>query len=183
MGQPLQGDVYPFKTIFNYVQGSVPNFRLGTLTVNDASITIAGKAVTRYEIQVPVLIACLFLRLGFLIAYFVMEYGVRKDELISVGWEQVRQVVTNARKQRLCLVYEAPNYKGVVKTFSLTTKMESPQYEAFLAAAQKRLPGRVAEGKLRAWTSPPVWVFCAGALIGLVFVGILMLTDSLKGSH
>ena len=161
----------------------MPNFRLGTLTVNDSGITIAGKAVMRSEIQVPILIACLFLRLGFLIAYFIMEYGVRKDEMLSVGWAQIQQVVTNARKQRICLVYEAPNYKSVVKTFSLTTKIEPQQYEAFLASAQQRLPGRVAEGKLRAWTSPPVWVFCAGILIGLVFVGVLLLTDNLNGSH
>lgn len=161
----------------------MPNFRLGTLTVNDSGITIAGKAVPRYEIQVPILIACLFLRLGFLIAYCIMEYGVRKDELLSVGWGQIRQIVTNARKQRVCLVYEAPNYKGVVKTFSLTTRMEPPQYEAFLATARQRLPGRVTEGKLRAWTSPPVWVFCGGILISLVVIGILLLTDSLSGSH
>ena len=170
--------VVPFKTVFAYVEGSVPLFRAGTLAFGEGGVTIQGKAVPRYEIQVPVIAALFFLRIGWLIAYLVMEYGVRGDALLNVAWNQVRRVVLVPRKRRICLVYDAPNYKGVVKPFSLTTKLDPGAYDAYAAAASQHIPDRVAEGKLRAWTSPVVWTVCAGILISLVVLGILFAVDS-----
>ena len=170
-----QAQTYPFKTLLNYVQGSVTNFRVGTVTLYPEGATIQGKAVIRYEIQVPILIVCLLLRLGFLVAYAIMEYGLRRDEMVNVPWSDVRLLVLSPKKQRACLVYDAPNYKQVVKTFSLAFKLEPALYDRFVASVRQSIPERVQEGKLRAWTSPPVWVFCGGALVGLAILLIVFL--------
>ena len=172
-----QAVTFPFKTLLSYVQGSVPDFRVGTVTLYPEGVTIQGKAVVRSEIQVPVLIACLFLRLGFFIAYAIMEYAIRRDEVLSVPWASIKRIVTVPKKRRVCLVYSAPNYKGVVKTFSLAFKLEPVQYAAFVSAAQRQVPDRLGEGKLRAWTSPRVWVFCGGALVGLLILLVVALTS------
>ncbi len=178
-----QALTFPFKTLFLYVKpSSVPLLRVGTLTLFPEGISLQGKAVTRYEIQVPILIATLLLR-GFLIAYVLMEYAIRRDAFVNVAWSEVRGITLVPKKRRVCVVYDAPNYKSVVKTFSLAFRLDPAQYEAFVAAAQTFLPGRVSEGKLRAWTSPPVWVFCAGLLGVLAFLGItyLLSPHSLAG--
>ena len=170
-----QAQTYPFKTLLNYVQGGVTNFRVGTVTLYPEGATIQGKAVIRYEIQVPILIVCLLLRLGFLVAYAIMEYGLRRDEMVNVPWSDVRLLVLSPKKQWVCLVYDTPNYKQVVKTFSLAFKLEPALYDRFVASVRQSIPERVQEGKLRAWTSPPVWVFCGGALVGLAILLIVFL--------
>ncbi len=173
-----QARTYPFKTLLKYVQGSVPNFRVGTVSLLPEGVVIHGKSVVRYEIQVPILIACLLLRLGFIIAYATMEYGVRRDERMTIDWANIRSLVLAPKKQQVCLVYDAPNYKGVIKTFSLAFKLDPALYESFAANVRESLPDRVQEGKLRAWTSPPVWVFCGGVVAGLVVLLILFVVSS-----
>lgn len=168
---------FPFKTLFFYVKpSSVPNFRVGTVALYPEGISIQGKAVTRYENQVSILIISLFLRL-FLVAYLIMEYAIRRDEMVNVPWASVQEVALVPKKRYICLVYSAPNYKGVVKKFSLTFRPEPAYYAAFVENIQTFLPGRVTEGQLRRWTSPPVRVFCGGLLVVLIFLGILFATS------
>ena len=168
-----QSLTFPFKTLFLYVKpSSVPTFRQGTLTLSPEGVSIQGKAVTRYEIQLPILAATFFLRL-FLLVYLLLEYAIRHDEFLNVPWADVRGATLVPKKRRVCLVYDAPNYKGVIKTFSLAFRPDPAYYDTLVGSLQTFLPGRVLEGKLRAWTSPPVWVFCAGLLLVLVVIGIV----------
>ncbi len=162
-----QGQTYPFRTWFGYVRGSVPDFRVGILTLSPEGVLIQGKAVVRSEIQVPILMACLLLRFGFLIAYVALEYGFRRDAALSVPWVNVSELVLVPKKNRVCLVYTAPNYKGVMKTFSLAFKLNPTLYAAFVDCVGQSVPERVHEGKIRAWTSPKAWVFLGGILVGL----------------
>jgi len=176
---------FPFKTLFQYVKpSSVPTLRAGTLALYPKGVSLQGKAVTRYEIQVPILILTLFLRL-FLVAYLLLEYAIRHDESLNVPWTNVRGVTLVPKRRRICLVYDAPNYKGAVKTFSLTFQADPVHYAAFAENIPAFLPDRVTEGKLRAWTSPPVWVFCGGVLASLLIIGILLAVSpqSLGGLH
>ena len=175
------GVMIPFRTVFAFAEGSVPLFRIGSLSFNEKGVTIQGKVVPRYEIQVPIIAALFLIRIGWLIAYLIMEYAVRSDAALAVPWGQVRRVVLAPRKRQACLVYEAPNYKGVLKTFSLTTKLDPAMYDAYVAAARQSIPDRVAEGKLRAWTSPVVWTVCVGVLISLVVIGILVALSNHPG--
>ena len=163
------------------MQGSVPDFRIGTVTLSPEGVFIQGKAVVRSEIQIPILIACLLLRLGFIIAYAVMEYGFRRDAMLQVAWADVREMVLVPNKNRVCLVYTAPNYKGVVKTFSLAFKLDPALYTAFVSDVGQQIPERVHEGKIRAWTSPKAWIFLGGILLGLLIllVAYLFSTSSL----
>lgn len=177
-----QGIWYPFKTLLSRVDGTVPNFRLGSINLSPDGLYIQGKAITRYEIQVPILIVCLLLRLGFLIAYLIMEYAIRRDEVLSVPWASVRRIILVPDKNRICIVYDAPNYKGVVKTFSLATALDPALYQSFAASAEQYVPGRVSVGKLRAWTSPPVWIFLGGIVLGLAIVLIVAATGGFNST-
>ncbi len=175
---PPQALTFPFKTIFQYVKpSSVPLFRVGTVSLYPEGVSIQGKAVTRYENQWSILAISLFLRL-FLVAYLIMEYAIRRDEFLNVPWSDVKQVVLVPKKSRVCLVYDAPNYKGIIKTFSLTFNLGVTYYEAFVSNITGFLPDRISEGKLRPWTSPPVWIFCIGLLLVLIFYGVLFATTS-----
>ncbi len=166
------GVTVPFKTVFAYVEGSVPLFRVGTLSFGGQGLLIQGKVVPRYEIQVPIVAVCFLLRVGWIIAYLIMEYAARSDAALDVPWDQVRRIILVPRKRQACVVYQAPNYKGVVKPFSLTTKLEPAAYDAYAAAANQYAPGRVGEGKLRAWTSPVVWTVCIGILLAVLLLAI-----------
>ena len=163
----------PFKTIFRYSEGSVPNLRVGSVSLSDQGIYIQGQSTPRYEIQMPILLACILLGAGWLIAYLIMEYAVRNPESVVIPWEHVQRVVFVPKKRQICLVYQAPNYKGVVKTFSLAFTLEQSLFDQFIAAAHEVAPGKVTEGKLRAWTSPVVWLVFSGILLYLLFLGIL----------
>lgn len=168
---------FPFRTLFFFVKpSSVPNFRVGTVALYPEGVSIQGKAITRYENQVSILIISLFLRL-FLVAYLVMEYAFRRDEIVNVPWAEVQGVTLVPKKRYVCVVYNAPNYKGVVKKFSLTFRPDPAYYTAFVENIQTFLPGRVTEGKLRRWTSPPVWIFCGALFAVLIFLGILFATS------
>lgn len=179
VGQPASGKSYPFKTLLSYVQGSVPDFRVGTISLYPEGFSIQGKAVLRSEIQIPILAVCLLLRLGFFIAYAVMEYGIRRDAYLTVAWADVRELVLMPKKNRVCLVYSAPNYKGIIKTFSLAFKLDTVLYTAFVSNIQQSIPGRVREGKMRAWTSPRAWVFLGGVTVFLlILLGIYLVSPS-----
>lgn len=168
----------PFKTIFRFSEGSVPNLRVGSVSLSDQGIYIQGQSTPRYEIQMPILLACILLGVGWLIAYLIMEYAIRNPETVVVPWEQVQRIVFVPKKRQVCLVYQVPNYKGVVKTFSLAFALEQSLFDQFRAAAQQSVPNKVTEGKLRAWTSPVVWLVCAGILLSILFLGIMFAVGS-----
>ena len=173
-----QAQTYPFVTLLRYVQGSVPDFRVGTVVLSPEGISIQGKAVVRTEIQVPILIVCLFLCLGLLAAYAIMEYGFRREAALSFAWADVREIVLTPNENRACIVYAAPNYQRVMKTFSLTFKLDPALYASFVEEAGHSIPWRVREGKLRAWTSPAAWVFSSGVIAGCTSLLIIFLVGA-----
>ena len=166
-GSQPQALMFPFKTEFYTAAGSVPLFRVGTVSLHAEGVSIQGKAVPRYEIQIPILIVSALL-VGFIIVYALLEYAFRGDAMANIPWTDVRGVTLVPKKRQICLVYDAPNYKGIVKTFSLTFRPAQAEYEAFAQNIQTFLPGRVTEGSLKRWTSPAVWIFAVAVLFGII---------------
>ena len=166
-GSHPQALMFPFKTEFYSAGGSVPLFRVGFMSLYPEGVSVQGKAVPRYEIQIPILIVSALL-VGFLLVYLLLEYAFRQDVVANIPWADVRGVTLVPRQRRICLVYDAPNYKGVTKTFSLTFRPVQAEYDAFVQNIQTFLPGRVAEGKLARWTSPAVWIFVAAIVFGVI---------------
>lgn len=163
----------PFKWLYRRAIGKaagrafIADFREGLVQLEPQGIVIQGKIVPRAEIRVPILVFCvLFSILIAAIANAVMEYGMRKDQWLSVPWSSVREVLLSPTKQQAVLIYDAPNYAGISKTFSLAFTPAPGYYEAFADAARQYVPGAVTEGRLRNATSPIVW----GALALLVLV-------------
>ncbi len=167
---------FPFRTEFRTVQGTVPDFRVGHMSFSDQGLLIQGKAVPPNEIQIPILIASLALKIGWLIAYFIMEYAARRDRSIQVPLSQVNRVVLNATKRRLCVVYDMINSGGRTKRYSLTTQMPLEAYANFMMTAQQFLPGIVGEGRIKPSTAPLIWVVVIGGMIYLGYMVFVLVT-------
>ncbi len=183
LGSQPQALTFPFKTEFYTAGGSVPLFRVGTVSLYPEGVSIQGKAVPRYEIQVPILIVSALL-VGFIIVYALLEYAFRGDAVANIPWADVRGVTLVPNKRRICLVYDAPNYKGITKTFSLTFRPDPATYDAFVQNIQTFLPGRVTEGKLSRWTSPAVWIFLVAIVFGIAIqVALASLTHGASLSN
>ncbi len=168
----------PFKWLYRRASGKVAgramiaDFREGVVQLEPQGIVIQGKVVPRAEIRVPILIFCLLISvLIAVIANAVMEYGMRKDQWLAVRWDSVREVLLSPTKQQAVLIYDAPNYAGIMKTFSLAFTPAPGYYETFAAAAREYVPGAVTEGRLRNATSPIVWI-ALGLLVLILSVGI-----------
>ena len=163
----------PFKWLHRRAPGKVAgrafiaDFREGVVQLEPQGLVIQGKVVPRAEIRLLVLIPCLLLSvLVAAIANAVIEYGMRKDQWLTVRWDCVRELLLSPTKQQAVLIYDAPNYAGVTKTFSLAFTPAPGYYEMFAAAARQYVPGAVTEGRLRNATPPVVW----GALALLVLL-------------
>ncbi len=176
----VAGDIFagatPFKWLYRRASGKaarrafIADFREGMIQLEPQGIVIQGKAVPRAEIRLLVLLPCLLVSVVIaLAANAVMEYGMRKEQWLTVPWNSVREVVLSPGKQQAVLIYDAPNYAGKVKTFSLAFTPAPGYYETFAAAARQYRPGPVTEGRLRDATSPIVWGIIG--LIVLVTVG------------
>lgn len=167
----------PFKWLYRRASGKIAgrafiaDFREGLVQLEPQGIVIQGKVVPRAEIRLLVLLPCLLVSvLIALAANAVMEYGMRKDQWLSVPWSSVREVLLSPTKQQAVLIYDAPNYAGKVKTFSLAFTPTPGYYETFANAARQYVPGAVTEGRLRDATSPVVWAFAG--LLALLSVGL-----------
>lgn len=168
----------PFKYLYRRAAGPVAaralisDFREGNLFFDEYGIIIDGRACPRAEIRYAVVIPCICLGLlvGAVVNY-IMEYAVQHPERIGVRWDQVRQIALDPNKPQGCLVYDAPDYKGRPRTFSLGFTM-TPGYDgAMRQAAQVFASDRLQTIRLRNATSPRAWlalgIFFA-ALIGLI---------------
>ena len=162
----------PFKWLYRRASGKVAgrafiaDFREGLVQLEPQGLVIQGKVVPRAEIRLLVLIPCLlFSVLVAAIANAVMEYGMRKDQWLSVRWGSVREVLLSPTKQQAVIIYDAPNYAGKIKTFSLAFTPAPGYYEAFAAAARQHAPGAVTEGRLRNATSPAVWALLGASVL------------------
>lgn len=171
----------PFKWLYRRASGKVAgrafiaDFREGLVQLEPQGLVIQGKVVPRAEIRLLVLIPCLLISvLIAVVANAVMEYGMRKDQWLAVPWSSVREVLLSPTKQQAVLIYDAPNYAGIVKTFSLAFTPTPGYYETFASAARQYAPGAVTEGRLRNATSPIVWG--ALALVVLVLTAGLYVT-------
>ena len=180
----------PF-TPFNYlyrraagpvaVKANISDFREGKLFFDEQGVIIDGRACPRAEIRYAVIIplACLGLLIG-AVASYVLEFAVQHPERIGVRWDQVRQIAIDPAKPQGCLVYDATDYKGRPRTFSLGFTM-TPGFDGPLRyAAQTFAPDRLQNIRLRNANSPRTWVI-SGLVFLAIMVGIILLV--MHGSH
>lgn len=168
----------PFKYLYRRAAGpvaanaAISDFREGRFFFDEQGVIIDGKACPRAEIRYAVIIPCIFL--GLLIAAvvsYILEYAVQHPERIGVRWDQVRQIALDPARPQGCLVYDAPDYKGRTRTFSLGFTM-TPGYDgAIRQAAQVFVPDRLQAIRLRNATTPRAWLFLGiffAAFLGLI---------------
>ena len=187
--QPVQQETpfTPFKYLYRRGSGPdaakapVSDFREGVLLFDEQGVIIDGKACPRAEIRYWV--ATPFILLGLVVAavmHYILEYAVQHPERIGVRWEQVRQITVDPNKPQGCIVYDAPNYKGAIRTFSLGMTI-TPGYEETLRyAARTFIPDRFQESRLR--NATPLWVWIFLAVFFAALFGFLMWA-ALHSSH
>lgn len=163
---------FAFNEEYRRVEGNVSDFRTGWIGLGPEGILIRGKTVPRAEIKNPILLLCFILGLGLIIAYIIMEYAIRLNSTLQLGWDQVKKIVIAPKSRRICLVYTAPVGRKV-KTFSLAARLSQEAYDAFVQAAGAYIPDRVVEGRIRGATSIVVWILLA-ILVSLILFGIVM---------
>lgn len=179
-GQGAEGPAFAFRSLYLRVQGTVSDFREGVVRLEPSGLVIQGKAVPRAEIQALVLIPCVLLSLILaVVASLLMEYAFRRDQLLTVAWAQVRQIVLVPAKGRVGIAFEAPNAKGKMKPYTLAFPLDPQTYAAFVAEAQRLLPDRTREGNLRSGNSPLV----VGVLVFIVVAVIVGAVFFATSSH
>ena len=171
----------PFKYLYRRAAGpvaakaNIADFREGKFFFDEQGVVIDGRACPRAEIRYAVIIPCACLGLLFgAVASYILEFAVQHPERIGVPWDQVKQIAIDPAKPQGCLVYEALDYKGRTRTFSLGFTM-TPGYDgAIRQAARAFVPDRLQEIRLKNATSPRAWIV-SGVVIVAITVGLLLL--------
>ena len=184
MQSPLAGPACPFRTLYRRAPGktgakaNISDLRVGTIEFDPEGLIIQGKAVPRAEIRTSVMIPLVLLSLLLAaIAGTIMEYALRHDERFGLRWNDVREICLSPTKQEACIVYDAPNYAGKIKTFSLGFRLGPDYFPLFAQSAQQFAPILLREGRLRNATPLILWI-ALGVLLAAVIGGILYATLS-----
>lgn len=157
-------------------KANISDLRVGTIQFDAEGLIIQGQAVPRAEIRLAIMLPLVLLSLLFAaIAGTIMEYAARHDERFGVRWSDVKEILLSPAKNEACVVFDAPNYAGNIKTFSLGMRLGPEYYPLFAQSAQQHAPTILSEGRLRNATSLGVWIGLSvffAIVIGLVIVGI-----------
>ena len=114
------------------------------------------------------LIPCVLLSLLIaVIANSLMEYAFRHDEYFGVQWSQVREVMLAPDKQQACVIYDAPNYAGKIKTFSLAFIPAPGFYDVLAQAFRQYAPVPVVQDRLKMASSPILLAVLVILLLGV----------------
>jgi hypothetical protein len=162
--------------LYERVEGSVADFRSGAIAFDPGGITVEGKVVPRAEIYQSILITMLFIYGSWLIAWAIMRYGCLSSAVCGIPWNTIRSITTVPKKRKLCIVYQAPNYKGIVKTFSITMQFKKPTFDSIVETLEAYAPGMAQPGKIRSATSPVliVWATCFITIMLIAIVSAIL---------
>lgn len=142
------------------------DFRTGQIVVGADGCTITGKAVLPANIRVPILVVCIVLRIGWLIAYVILEYAIRRDQTDQLSWNDLETIIVQPAKKRVCLLYRLP---ARPKTrYALGLKMKDGLYDEFLRVVRLHAPERIVEGKIGDATPLVVWIILAVFVLGII---------------
>ena len=185
MGQavaPLAGPPCVFRSLYRRAAGKVAakanisDLRVGTIQFDAEGLIIQGQAVPRAEIRLAIMLPLVLVSILFAaIAGTIMEYAARHDERFGVRWSDVKEILLSPTKNEACVVFDAPNYAGNIKTFSLGMRLGPDYYPLFAQSAQQHAAAILSEGRLRNATPLALWialVFILALVIGLFTVGL-----------
>lgn len=156
-------ETFPFNNVQLRVAGNVSDFRTGNLSVSTSGIMIDGKAVLPAQTQFWILLVTFFIDIWIFVA-IVFEYFVRTQQELMLNWTEIDQIVfipsRSPNKPRVCVVYRQPDKKGMIRQYSLATRMTQVDSERFADAVNQASPPtlpKVHNGRLRAWFGGPIW--------------------------
>jgi hypothetical protein len=171
---------YEFLNIHKRDSENVSDFRKGTIAVDPAGITLQGKFAIPAEIYKPVvIIGWLVFGCGVIIADLIMRYCIFNDRTYRLNWNNIQRIVLVEQRCLACIVYDAPNEYGKVKTSSFAFSMPPERYDAFLANVNQYAPGLAKPGKLKRGDSTLMVILVAFILV----MFLIILITAATGSH
>lgn len=177
---PLTGPACPFRSLYRRASGkaakkaNISDPRVGFIQFDAEGIILQGKAVPRAEIRLSIMIPLVLLNLFVAaVAGTIMEYATRHDERLGIRWPDVKEILLSPTKNEACVVYDAPNYIGQVKTFSLGVRLGPEYYPLFAQSAQQYAAPLLTEGRLRNATALSLWI-ALGVILAL-FIGLIVM--------
>ncbi|MBC8136769.1 MAG: hypothetical protein H8F28_12860 [Fibrella sp.] len=145
---------------------SLSDYRTGQVILDAGGCTLTGKAVLPAHIRIPILLVCLLLRGGWLIAYLILEYAIRRDQTDRLTWNDIDVILVESRKKRVCILYRLPEKPKTRHALGL--KMKDGYLEDFLRSVRTHAPDKVLESKIGDPTTLTVWI-----IIGLIVVSVI----------
>jgi len=158
---------FPLRFVYRRVEGALSDFRDGMVGVNPFGIVIDGRTQPRAEIyQTVALVSFLIIGIpGLLISTTIMRYAMLTRNVLQLPWNTIQSVVWKADKRIVCLVYDAPNYAGVIKRYSLAFRLPPELFPAFQEQIQGLAPGKGGEGKIKNPDAIAMWILAVLVLL------------------
>jgi hypothetical protein len=183
-GHPaFMGHQFEFLNIHKRDSENVSDFRTGTITVDPAGITFQGKTAIPAEIYKPVMIVgWLVIGCAVLIADLIMRYCVFYNRVCRLNWSSIQRIVLVEQRCLACVVYDAPNEYGKVKTFSFAFSMPPERYDAFLATINQYAPGLARPGKLKRGDSTLMMILMGFIIFMCLLIIIVAIAGALSGN-
>ena len=176
IGQTQPMLFHPGTFLYERVDGSVADFRSGSIGADASGSVIDGIVIPRAEIYQTIMIATLFLYGLWTIAWLIMQLLCQRRATATIPWDKVDSITTMPRSRKLCVVYRAPNYKKIEKTFSITMQFKKGIYESITDALDEYAPGLAQPGVIKGANSPVIIVwgvsFFAMVLFWLVTIAL-----------
>ena len=128
--------VYPFKMKVEpgRVRGQVSDFREGMLTITPQGIHVDGKTLLPRGKRILIILLCLVLLWGALVAAVVVEHLIRFKASLELSWDCVDEIVLEPRKNRICLVYHRPDDPR--RQYSLAFYQQPAMFQYFSEVAR-----------------------------------------------
>ena len=181
---PVVDAAFPFKFLYMRVTGLVSDARKGDVIFLREGIIIRGQAAPVSEVATPVRVASfVFCHLvGLVIADLILQYACLRPIEWYLPWSDVKQIVFDAKKPRAGIVYDFPDRRGRIRTFTLVGSFLPAQFEQLKSMAQAQLGTAADVGKLKSGTSIFIFVFVLVLILTIVGVVIYVSLNQSPGS-
>jgi hypothetical protein len=154
---------YPLQRTAGAAQGRNSRMRDGEIFLGREGIRIAGRAVPGQNEQIAAGI------MGGGLAQLILEYS-REPRQENIPWDEVKAVVLESHKKKICFVYPDRDYPS--QLCSLVLQYKDDTYPHIVQAARYFAPYKVKEGVIRHSELMILWIFL-GILVIAVLYAIL----------
>jgi len=117
-----------------------------------------------------------------LIIQMVIEMACRSAASLYLPWPQVKGIVLISRMRMVCFVFNAPNYAGKMRTFSLPFRLDPAAFAAFGETARTYAPQLTVEGNIGRAMMPLTRVFLVYLALIVLIIAVVAIASAVTQS-